>query len=185
MAFCSKCGMQLPEKGNFCENCGASVNQPFEKNKPENACFPPKKTPNQILFEREQGAAIAWTVIALIQLVVGITGLFVSSGLIWLDNVLTEFTGETLIGFEFDWEALGTIGLAVLNGYGAYCSFKLADRVKIRYPGIVNEYRESLTPCIVAIGVNIFLGSLIGIAGAVFDLTNRNYALKNAEYLEN
>ena len=41
-----------------------------------------------------------------------------------------------------------------------------------------------LTGSIVFIVLNALFGAVIGIAGAVFDLFNRSYALSHAQYLE-
>ena len=41
-----------------------------------------------------------------------------------------------------------------------------------------------LTSGIIFIVLNALFGAVIGVAGAVFDLINRNYALNNAQYLE-
>lgn len=43
MAFCVKCGAQIPEGNNFCANCGAQVQQPAPSALPSN----PQQTPVQ------------------------------------------------------------------------------------------------------------------------------------------
>ena len=79
---------------------------------------------------------------------------------------------------------LFTLALAAYNGYGAYCSFQRVKRVQARQRGIVAEYDKMLTSGIIFIVLNALFGAVIGVAGAVFDLINRNYALNNAQYLE-
>lgn len=173
MAYCAKCGVQLGEEVKYCQNCGTPSDPGSTNNYNNREYVPYTKSPTQTLAERERISAIIWTIIACIQ---GITGLSVAGGLMWL--------GE-LIGFDLSWSSLFTLGLAAFNGYGAYCSFQRVKRVRLRQRGIVAEYDGILTMSIVAIVANVLLGSVIGIAGAVFDLFNRNYALSNAYFLEN
>jgi ABC-type phosphate transport system permease subunit len=49
---------------------------------------------------------------------------------------------------------------------------------------IVREYDNMLIGSVIFIFLNAIFGAFIGIAGAIFVLFNRNYALSNAEYLE-
>ncbi len=176
MTFCTECETQLNEECKYCQNCGShskyNTNNVSDKGSFNSTHTTYKKTPTQILVRREEISAIIWCVIACIQ---GLTGLSVLGGLIWLGD---------LLGLDLSWSSLFTLGLAAFNGYGAYRSFKLAEKVRLRQRGIVAEYDNILTHSIVAIVVNVLLGSVIGIAGAVFDLFNRNYALSNAELLE-
>ena len=131
-----------------------------------------QKTPTKILADREYICAVVWVVIASIQ---GISALSAGELLTWF--------GE-LINIDLGYSALPLLGLAAYNGYGAYCSFQRVKRIRSREKGIVAEYDKTLTPCIIAIVANVLFGSVIGIAGAVFELFNRNYALSNADYLE-
>lgn len=88
------------------------------------------------------------------------------------------------LGLPLGVGGLFTLALAAYNGYGAYCSFQRVKRVQARQRGIVAEYDKMLTSGIIFIVLNALFGAVIGVAGAVFDLINRNYALNNAQYLE-
>jgi len=177
VVYCTKCGTEISEGSKYCQNCGTSLmlqeSQMLSSKKYNNCYTTYEKNPVQILAERERISAIVWTIIACFQ---GLTSLSVTGGLIWL--------GE-LIGIDLGWGTLFSLGLAAFNGYGAYCSFQRVKRVKLQAQGIVAEYDAILTISVIAIVLNILLGSVLGIAGAVFDLFNRNYALKNAGFLEN
>ena len=76
--------------------------------------------------------------------------------------------------------------LSVYHWDGAVClSWHWQDiTVMARQRGIVAEYDRMLASTIVFIVLNILFGAIIGVAGAVFDLFNRSYALSNAQYLE-
>ena len=89
-----------------------------------------------------------------------------------------------IIGISLGWGGLFILALAGYNGYGAYCLFQRVKRVMARQRGIVAEYDRMLASTIVFIVLNILFGAIIGVAGAVFDLFNRSYALSNAQYLE-
>lgn len=186
MAFCSKCGAELPVNGKFCEKCGASVLATGVSGNSAGVGYaPPVKTPTQKLAQREQIAAIVWMIVAVLQALIGLTNLAISGGLMWFGDLVNGIFESELLGFGLNWDALFTLGLATLNAYGSYCSFKREKKVLARVPGIVAEYDRTLTMSIVAIVANVLLGAIIGIAGGVFDLFNRYYALSNANYLEN
>lgn len=212
--YCTKCEKLLNANERFCSNCGTenvhdtqnadqetNIHQEQNDNQKNNTYQPPnanqganayqqqyayqgantyrqtyyrpyQKTPTQTLADRERASAIVWTVIAGLQ---GIMGILTVSGLSILGN---------LIGIPLGLSGLLILALAGYNGYGAYCSFQRVQRVLARQRGIVWEYDKLLTGSIVFIVLNLIFGGVIGVAGAVFDLFNRNYALSNAQYLE-
>lgn len=176
--YCTKCGKPLNDDNYFCPNCGTKntgntndINQGTYTYQ-QTYYRPYVKTPTQTLADREQISAIIWTIIASLQ---GIIGILTVSGLSILGNI---------IGIPLGLGGLLILALAVYNGYGAYCSFQRVKRVLSRQRGIVLEYDKTLITSIVFIVLNVLFGAVIGIAGAVFDLFNRNYALNNAQYLE-
>lgn len=177
MAFCSNCGKELNEADTFCSNCGhknkenkGETNNTYQQ--ANNVYQPYAKTPTQTLADREQASAVVWLIIAILQ---GIIGICTMGGLSLLGNI---------IGIPLGWGGLFTMALAAYNGYGAYCSFQRVKRVQSRQRGIVREYDNMLVSSIIFIVLNAIFGAFIGIAGAIFDLFNRNYALNNAQYLE-
>ena len=174
LAYCSNCGKEVT--GAFCSNCGQPTgNQRTEYTNTYQGNYQYqayRKTPTQTLADREKASAIVWTVIASLQ---ALLALFTFGALNWIGSI---------IGFNLGWGSIFQIGVAAWNGYGAYCSFQRVKRVLARQRGIVQEYDRLLTGSIVFIVVNALFGAVIGIAGAVFDLFNRHYALTNAQYLE-
>lgn len=173
--YCSKCGKPLDDNALFCSNCGAKnigVEAQTTKAYQQNYYVPYQKTPTQTLADRERASAIVWTVIAGFQ---GIIGIATTNALLFLGS---------LADMPLGWGGFMLLALAGYNGYGAYCSFQRVKRVLSRQHGIVWEYDKMLTSCIIFIVLNALFGAVIGVAGAVFDLFNRNYALNNAQYLE-
>ena len=168
--FCSNCGKELESNARFCPECGSAVLG--AQNRYVNNAQPYIKTPTQTLAGRERASAVVWTVIAGMQ---GLLGILTVGGLSLLGNI---------IGVSLGWGGLFTLAIAAYNGYGAYCSFQRVKRVLARQKGIVAEYDNMLAGSIVFIVVNALFGAVIGVAGAVFDLFNRSYALSNAQYLE-
>lgn len=170
--YCSKCGKPVEDGSSFCKNCGAKI--PYESNFAYAGEYyvPYRKTPTQTLADRERASAVVWTVVAGLQ---GIIALLTISGLSLIGS---------LIGIPLAWGGLLMLALASYNAYGAYCSFRRVKRVLERRRGIVWEYDKMLVTSIVFIVLNVIFGAVIGVAGAVFDLFNRYYALNNAPYLE-
>ena len=181
MKYCSNCGNQLGDNALFCSSCGSKIvnntSQASNTYQPNQNNYyqqyqPYQKTPTQTLASRENASAIVWTIIASLQ---GLIALCTVCGLSLLGN---------LLGLPLGLGGVLMLALAAYNGYGAYCSFQRVKRVQARQRGIVAEYDRILASCIVFIVLNTLFGALIGVAGAVFDLFNRNYALNNAQYLE-
>lgn len=174
--YCTNCGKQIEDSALFCSGCGTRTANSTERqgaNTYQQSYYSAfTKTPTQILASRENASAIVWTVIASLQ---GLIGLCTVLGLSLLGNFL---------GLPLGLGGLFTLALAAYNGYGAYCSFQRVKRVQARQRGIVAEYDKMLTGSIIFIVLNALFGAVIGVAGAVFDLFNRNYALNNAQYLE-
>lgn len=173
--YCRNCGKKLDENDQFCPGCGTRASQipnSYQTQYQENYYRPYQKTPTQTLADRERASAIIWTVIASLQ---GAIGLLTVTGLSLLGSLL-----EIPLGLG----GVLILALAAYNGYGAYCSFQRVKRVLSRQRGIVWEYDKMLSTSIIFIVLNALFGAVIGVAGAVFDLFNRNYALSHAQYLE-
>ena len=174
--YCSNCGKQIDDSAMFCPECGARTANGTQRQGAytyqQRYYTPYIKTPTQTLADRERASAIVWTVVACLQ---GAIGILTVGGLSLLGN---------FIGIPLGWSGLFILALAAYNGYGAYCSHQRVKRVLARQRGIVWEYDKMLTGSIVFIVLNALFGAVIGIAGAVFDLFNRSYALNHAQYLE-
>ncbi len=179
MVFCSECGQKIDGSSLFCPNCGQKVQS--EPSYHGGSTEPPfwnsntyhAKMPTQKLAEREQLAGIVWIVVAAIQ---GVTAVSVYDTLSWLSS---------LLGIDMTTGVVLQIAVSALNGFGAYRAFKRGEKLRKKQHGIVAEYENLLVMSIVFVVANVLLGSFIGIAGAIFDLCNRYYALNNAKYLEN
>lgn len=174
--YCTNCGKQIENNALFCSGCGTRTANSKERqgaNTYQQSYYTPyAKTPTQTLADRERASAIVWTVIASLQ---GAIGILTVSGLSLLGN---------LIGIPLGLSGVFILALAGYNGYAAYCSFQRVKRVLARQRGIVWEYDKMLAGSIVFIVLNALFGAIIGVAGAVFDLFNRNYALSHAQFLE-
>ena len=59
-----------------------------------------------------------------------------------------------------------------------------AKDIENRQDTLVRDYDSSLGTCIVFIILNIFIGGLLGVVGAIYDLCTRNYVLKNQDILK-
>ena len=69
------------------------------------------------------------------------------------------------------------------------CWYKLyqlgnAKDIENRQDTLVRDYDSSLGTCIIFIILNIFIGGLLGVVGAIYDLFTRNYVLQNQDILK-
>ncbi len=68
------------------------------------------------------------------------------------------------------------------NIYAAYTSFKRSTAVLQPWPGIVDTYEKSMTTIIISLVINLILGGVVGVAGALYDMfAIRQYVLENKE----
>ena len=58
-----------------------------------------------------------------------------------------------------------------------------AGKMEQRANNIVEAYEKNLTNIIIFLVVNIFIGGIIGVIGAIYDLVVRNYVLNNRNVL--
>lgn len=165
LIICSECGKEYSDKAFACPNCGnpthttatpiPTQNQPQYATATQYQMNIPAVSPYaEKLAIKEQTSGIIWTVIAAIQVIIGISGLWI------------------------------TLYIAVLNGFTAWGCFQKAKKVRNPYIGMVNEYEKQLTSLIIALVYNAVLGGIIGVAGNIFDLITRNYVLTNRAVFE-
>lgn len=165
LIICSECGKQYSDKALACPNCGNPTHtiltpiqpqsQPQYTTATQYQMITPAVSPYaEKLATKEQTSGIIWTVIAAIQIIIGISGLWV------------------------------TLYIAILNGITAWGSFQKAKKVRNPYIGMVQEYEQQLTALIFALIYNAVLGGIIGVAGNIFDLITRNYVLTNRAAFE-
>ena len=159
MSFCSNCGKKS-DGGNFCTGCGCRLNNQSNA-APQQPQYAQQnyvqKNPVEILSEKIKISAIIWSVIAGLQIMIGLINFTVlfdaSSGLIlW--------------------------GIAALNIFAAYKDYKYSKEVKYRPVGIVAQY-QPITSYIITLIYNLIFGGVIGVAGSIYDLTVRNYVMTN------
>ncbi|MBE6687636.1 MAG: hypothetical protein E7591_10495 [Ruminococcaceae bacterium] len=73
----------------------------------------------------------------------------------------------------------------VWNIIAAVNGFKRSKNVLTPWPGIVAFYDKMMTNIIIALIVNLLVGGVIGVAGAIYDmLLVRNYVLENKKVFE-
>ena len=91
------------------------------------------------------------------------------------------------------WVVIGAMqvlsGLCIIAGiwnlYCAYTRFKQSKAVLNPWPGMVEQYDKSLTGIIISIVINLILGGIIGVAGALYDMFMiRGYVLENKAVFE-
>lgn len=169
---CINCGNRLAPDAVFCPNCGKSTgNRTSHTAPPLYGAYAPYrggyyvKSPSETLATREKASGLVWLAVAIIQALVA-----------WyfFDN-------------SWDWGEYTWISYAIISLWNfsvAYQSLQRSKRVEARISGIVAEYDAMFTSCIVFIVINVLFGGVVGVAGAIFNLLNRSYAIKNAPYLE-
>ena len=107
----------------------------------------------QKISSKEKVGGIIWIVVASIQLIIGLA-------VNWVIMI---------IGI---WNLIFGI-MRIVN----------AGKMDERADKIVEQYEKDLANIIIFLIVNIFIGGLIGVAGAIFDLVTRNYVMNNKDVL--
>lgn len=185
--FCGYCGYQNIDEANFCISCGKPTGnrrcqnqstaanqsnfnqqsytqqQSYQPNFQQNYSqpfTPTSKNVLQSLSEKEKLAGIVWIVVASIQVLLGI-------GIVSFWNYTYFYL--ILIG---GW-----------NYYAASTRFKYSKQLLVNPIGVYQHYEKSLASVIVFIVLNAVLGGIVGVAGAIYDLVVRNYAMTNKEAL--
>lgn len=98
------------------------------------------------------------------------------SGIIWIVVAAIQI----LVGLAYNWV---TLLIGVWNLICGITRITNAGKIEERANSIVETYEKSLTSTIIFLVLNIFIGGLIGIAGAIYDLVVRNYVLNNQNIL--
>ncbi len=112
-----------------------------------------RNTVLQNISNKEKIGGIIWVVISVIQLLIGITFNWVI----------------TILGI---WNLIA--GLTRISD-----SYKIEQRAN----NIVDVYEKSLTSLIIFIVLNILIGGIIGVIGAIYDFTVRSYVLDNRDVI--
>ena len=162
LIFCTECGKQYSDKAVACPNCGNPTYiapAPLQPQVNYTAPVQPQTSNPTSQFAdklatKEQTSGIIWTVIAVIQVIIGICG------------------------------AWFTLIVAAINAVAAYGSFQKAKKVRNPYPGMVAEYEKQLTSLIISLVYNAIFGGVVGVAGNIYDLITRNYVLTNRAVFE-
>ncbi len=98
-----------------------------------------------------------------------------TSGIIWIViGAIQILIGVSLISYYWVTLIVGIWNVCV--GIGRT---KNADKIEERGNNVVEEYKKSITSMIVFLVLNILIGGLIGVIGAIYDLVTRNYVLTN------
>jgi len=159
-AFCSHCGKPLSPGDNFCEGCGAKVDDPMPPISGNAAAscgehISQGTAANAQVLERIAGyeriSAILWICLGGIQLLVGTIG-----------------------GFK-----VAMVIVGVWNIHAAYSRLKLPDRIRARSPGIPAMYEKQIIQLIVIGVLNLALGGVIGVAFVIFDFVIRGMVLRH------
>jgi uncharacterized membrane protein YedE/YeeE len=101
-----------------------------------------------------------------------------ASGIAWAVIATAQIIGGFFFGM---WWIMACGGW---NVYVACSAIKRGGTVKQPYPGMVDEYRDSLVSIIIFIVINIVIGGVIGVVGCLFSLYIRNYVIKNEMVLK-
>lgn len=182
--YCVKCGTEIKEGQIFCSGCGEKIkktdigeeilklksrldNKEITQEEYEeqtqllilqetnsNRSSNDKKHVLRIIANKEQTSGIIWFIIGILQVIVGLCGLWTAI-LIGGWNI---FWGSSRIGNAKD--------------------------IENRQDTLVRDYDSSLATCIIFILLNIFIGGLLGVVGAIYDLFTRNYVLQNQDILK-
>lgn len=105
------------------------------------------------ISDKEKVGGIIWIVVATIQLLIGLTY-----------NWITMFVGIWNLVFGI---------IRITN----------AGKMEQRANGIVEAYEKTLASIIIFLVLNIFVGGIIGVVGAIYDLVVRSYVLNNRNVL--
>lgn len=161
LIYCSECGKQVSDKAMACPNCGNPIHPVSIPIQPQYShttqTISNTSSGSQYaekLATKEQTSGIIWMVVAILQFIIGIAGM-------WFVLVV-----------------------AIINAFAAYASFQKAKKVREPYPGMVEEYDKQLKAFIFSLAYNAIFGGVIGIAGNIFDLNTRNYVLTNRAIFE-
>ena len=148
------------EKLQKLKECGAVTEKEFEVEKykilnniSNNYSSEGKEDILRKIADKEQTSGVIWIVIGVLQVIIGLCG-----------TIIPLFVG-------------------IWNIYNASLRMKYAKNIIKRQKDLVKEYNNNLSNCIIFLIINIFVGGIIGIVGAIYDLYIRNYVLDNQDKL--
>ena len=146
--YCRSCGAELPPNSNFCKACGS----------PTQGQTPPPQSQNpyqrhvcQKLCDMEHISAIIWGVIAVVQLLVGIS-----------------------IGKGF------ILAVGAWNIFAVYLTLQDAAAALQPSLDLVQKYKDSLSGLLGAMAWNLIAGGVIGVIGSIYEFRIRQFVLSNA-----
>ena len=165
MIFCKQCERMLDLEDHVCPYCGTSVKKDF--NLDEIKDISPESYEAIGKIEKDQKLSfIIWLIVALWQILFGLTGL------------------NHKIGLSIFMFPLGLINLGVIvrNRY------KWSKQIKENPIGLYAKYENSLIKDIFLLILNLIIGASISCAGAGYDLYMRQQVKKNKktfDFIEN
>ena len=142
MAFCGKCGNQIPDGVKFCNKCGASTSPGAAPN--------PNAAPNP-------GAAYTGNAPAAEDLLTKLSERVKISAVIWLViGILQILSGVFIL-------------VGAWNIYVAIKNMQYSKNILTNPVGIVAG-QESMTFHIIGLVINLVFGAIIGVGGSLYDL---------------
>lgn len=158
--FCPHCGKPLAPGDNFCEGCGAKVDNSI-----------PPIAGN---VAASNGEHVAQGTAANVQVLERIAGYERISAILWICLGGIQLLVGTIGGFKVTMIIVG-----VWNIHAAYSRLKLPDRIRARSPGIPAMYEKQIVQLIVIGVLNLALGGVIGVAFVIFDFVIRGMVLRH------
>lgn len=157
---CSQCGKPLSPHDNFCEGCGAKVDDPMPY--PEGSAAV------------SHGESLAQGSASDEQVLERIAGYERVSAILWFCLGGMQLLAGAIDGFK-----IALIVAGVWNIHAASTHLKLPDRIRARSPGIPAMYEKQVTQLIIIGVLNLVLGGVIGVAFVVFDFIIRGIVLRH------
>lgn len=192
MSFCKNCGNEIEDGAMFCTKCGQPVNnttannQPNNQNTQQNAYQQPtgapvyqnyqQPMPNLItqLSSKIKTEAIVWTVIACLQVIIGLYNLYIGFS---LNSYYYDGTTNIVSGVI-------VLIVAVINFTVSAKDFKYAKEIFARPIGIVKKY-QPIGGLIGTLIYNLLFGGIIGVVGSIFGFVTRSFVMNNALAFQN
>lgn len=151
--FCVNCGEFIDGQANFCGRCGCRIDNHNHENRNSNVNT--SETGMRVIYELCHKEKI---------------GIY-----IWLVIVCCQF----MIGFVFP----SAWGFALWNIFSCYQNYQFCKNMVQTPVGIYKHYENELTADLIFIGLNLFLGGVVGVIGGGYALYVRKYAMDHRELL--
>lgn len=181
MAFCSKCGKEIPNGAQFCTGCGQAAYPPQAPYQPPQNFQQPVRPPFfpqphplvQQLSSKIKTSAVIWILIAAFQFIAGLLNLVVGFELNagHDDGAVNIFVG------------IFVILIGVLNSVMASRNLDYSQEVLANPVGIVNTYKP-VGGLIGTLVYNLFFGGIIGIAGSIYAFVLRSFVMSHASQFQ-